>query len=854
MPFESLARSLESKPRVLAGPILRKVTPRRVSVWLALRRPCTVTLKVFDEDGKRAMEGSQDTVAVGRNLHIVVVTAKKNSHDPDLFEGIVYRYDLTFDFNSATTGVSLADATGNAPLAYSPFTLPTFCLTPRDPNSLRLLQGSCRMPHAQGKDTLPIVDDLLMQSAANAFARPQQIFMNGDQIYADDVGDTLLLMLTDAGDTLLGWPEILPPDNLLPAQLPSYWREKPLTDAGFTSEDLRSHLISLGEFLSMYLFTWSDVLWPAPAALPTIDELFDKINFGGPQDSGAQLAALREEVRKTAASRNATIKGDIKSIAEYRSTLFKVRRAMANIQTYMIFDDHEVTDDWNMTRDFCRDLYGKPLGQRVVRNALLAYALCQHWGNVPEKFLDTPDATAGRDLLKLLDTPNPTAPNAFDAKAAKLEQNASSITSLLGVHNETVLATRPAGALFHDPHSLEYNYTVEGAGHQVIVTDTRTWRGFPDGGNNASMILPKDQIQNQILNTPSTGDRVLLVVLSTNAPPVGPIRAAAKHAALARTFEHNPDVYEAWEAPSSQVPKAGKEIPSMAFDRLLKALTDKLPLDSNRQHAGPVILFSGDVHFSFASRLIYRATNRFEDTTPQPATAVFAQLVASAFKKETGSTRGFQREGYTYAPAAAHALFLIPPHVPEGYVGWNVSTKTNVGDVVQNITRIGPDAPQSFSVKYALELNQPTTVEREFMVFTPGGTTLGSLSLKVAPHYRYRLDYLLPTYSQVQVNPPPIPAPPPGSTIPQRKQAAQPFRAATAQYRVYNWSSQPPIVGVNNFSEVTFDWSAGSNKKVKHVLRWWDTSTPNAVAVTTYTVSLDPNDPSFPDLKAKQEP
>ena len=61
-------------------------------------------------------------------------------------------------------------------------------------------------------------------------------------------------------------------------------------------------------------------------------------------------------------------------------------------------------------------------------------------------------------------------------------------------------------------------------------------------------------------------------------------------------------------------------------------------------------------------------------------------------------------------------------------------------------------------------------------------------------------------------------------------------------------------MGVNNFSEVTFAWGAGSNKKVNHVLRWWDTNISNAVAVTTYAVSLDPNDPSFPDLKAKREP
>ena len=58
----------------------------------------------------------------------------------------------------------------------------------------------------------------------------------------------------------------------------------------------------------------------------------------------------------------------------------EVRRALANIPTYMIFDDHDVTDDWNATLDVCRSMYSKPLGLRVMQNALTAYALCQHWG------------------------------------------------------------------------------------------------------------------------------------------------------------------------------------------------------------------------------------------------------------------------------------------------------------------------------------------------------------------------------------------------------------------------------------------------------------------------------------------
>jgi len=52
---------------------------------------------------------------------------------------------------------------------------------------------------------------------------------------------------------------------------PSYYRVAILRAAGLTSDDLESHLMTLGEYLAMYLFVWSDVLWPG--TLPTFDDV-----------------------------------------------------------------------------------------------------------------------------------------------------------------------------------------------------------------------------------------------------------------------------------------------------------------------------------------------------------------------------------------------------------------------------------------------------------------------------------------------------------------------------------------------------------------------------------------------------
>src|SRR5262249_52444920 len=146
---------------------------------------------------------------------------------------------------------------------------------PNDLNQLRLMHGSCRKAHGPSRDALAILDDLIAQAAQNGTQRPHQLLLTGDQIYADDVADTLLLALSDAGETLLGWHELMPGiGDFAPSHtsdLPPCSREIPLKKAGFTSDDLLSHLQFLGEFLAMYLFAWSDVLWPA--VMPTIDDL-----------------------------------------------------------------------------------------------------------------------------------------------------------------------------------------------------------------------------------------------------------------------------------------------------------------------------------------------------------------------------------------------------------------------------------------------------------------------------------------------------------------------------------------------------------------------------------------------------
>jgi hypothetical protein len=71
---------------------------------------------------------------------------------------------------------------------------------------------------------------------------------------------------------------------------------------------------------------------------------------------------------------------------EFRRTLPKVRRALANTPTYMIFDDHEITDDWYLNPIWRDRVLTSPLGGPTIRNGMVAYALFQGWGNDPVAF------------------------------------------------------------------------------------------------------------------------------------------------------------------------------------------------------------------------------------------------------------------------------------------------------------------------------------------------------------------------------------------------------------------------------------------------------------------------------------
>ncbi|MGZ0787989.1 alkaline phosphatase family protein, partial [Pseudomonas saponiphila] len=114
--------------------------------------------------------------------------------------------------------------------------------------------------------------------------------------------------------------------NLLPhTQYPAktalwrWYRNHPI----FTSSIAVNHLVSLNEIIALYLLTWSPELW--------------------------ELVNISKDVDGLSPANTARWQNEWQHLLGFKAGLGQVRRFMAHIPVYMMFDDHDVTDDWNLT-------------------------------------------------------------------------------------------------------------------------------------------------------------------------------------------------------------------------------------------------------------------------------------------------------------------------------------------------------------------------------------------------------------------------------------------------------------------------------------------------------------------------
>lgn len=361
---------------ILAGPIIRRAERERVYLWLATRSAGEVRAEVVSvgpSGGRRVGGGTARSVALGPGLFVHLVEAVPDDGAFPLDELLGYDIEVPGgDHGRPRRLADLGYLRGASSLAYGDLPLPTFFVRGPATPALHLLHGSCRLLHGQGEDAFLAADEVLAASASDVAERPSAFFLTGDQIYGDDVGGPLIGHLTRLGAELLGPGDDTSVPGLPPlSSIPTYGRQDLMQErAGFTSDKASNHLASLGEFAAAYVTAWNGDQWPT--RFPSSEEAV-------PEGSvrGRKLARLRRQYDH-----------EVATLEVARRALAAVRRVLANVPVYTAFDDHDVTDDWNLTREWRRNVEGSPTGRRVVANALAAFWAFQGWGNAPGHFDD----------------------------------------------------------------------------------------------------------------------------------------------------------------------------------------------------------------------------------------------------------------------------------------------------------------------------------------------------------------------------------------------------------------------------------------------------------------------------------
>ena len=371
---ETDSLALRPLPPVLAGPVLRRQQPQRLVLWLVGARALQLTLRLAHSAGGDVLEyrlspTQCQTVPFGRHavLHLVDIALQQ-----PLPCDVIVSYDLIIDDDPRAGIASWAPH-----LLYPGQSLPNFVVRSRVD---QLLHGSCRKPHHPAAEGLLCVDRLLAQ-AQGAEERPALLMMSGDQVYADDVAGPMLRAIHGLIDRLGLYEErlegaVVEDSRDVYEHAASYYHRADLLPALKSNETLRerffggkrkpiftsstadNHLVTFAEVMAMYLLVWSPVPWaliePKPPALQ-------------PDDMRRYQAEQQH-------------------VTAFCDGLGGVARAMAHIPCLMIFDDHDITDDWNLSAKWEETAYGHPFSRRIIGNALFAYMLCQGWGNNPDAF------------------------------------------------------------------------------------------------------------------------------------------------------------------------------------------------------------------------------------------------------------------------------------------------------------------------------------------------------------------------------------------------------------------------------------------------------------------------------------
>ncbi|KDC55978.1 alkaline phosphatase D family protein [Pseudoalteromonas sp. S3431] len=344
-------------PILLMGPMVRRAEQTGVCIQFATSKSANCQINLLNVE----CYSDQHTVSLGEHLYLHFVIIKPIDNKLPLDS--LLNYELVID----DTVIDLS------PWCYSSKTTPAFVI----PDKLSdILHGSCRNAHHPAKDSLVSASHWQNNQRGNNNQGAQLLLLSGDQVYADDVAGPMLLAIHQLVKQLGIYKEqplaIELPDDIkeqlynrhlylpkTPWQKRSklgigYWLKK--DEPHFSSVKAYNHLIHFEEYIALYLLNFSAAAWQC------VD--IQNTTYSGQNKQNKTIF----DAEKTA-------------LIDYAKGLSEVERLFANVSTLMMFDDHDVTDDWNLTAGWEQAINENPSSKRIINNGLISYWLFQGMGN-----------------------------------------------------------------------------------------------------------------------------------------------------------------------------------------------------------------------------------------------------------------------------------------------------------------------------------------------------------------------------------------------------------------------------------------------------------------------------------------
>jgi hypothetical protein len=461
---------------LVIGPVLRRVSAQRATIWVQIKRAGTVRVRAGD-----ATAESRTFCAHGLHFAVVVVDG--------LAAGATTAYEVDVDGEPVWP-----------PAAYA-YPAPVITTQGGDDRPIHIVFGSCRESspaHAAGLDPDALNAYAVRLAADPSGTRPDLLMLLGDQVYADVTSKSTR------------------------AWLRRHRRERRRADAP------PKQVVTFGEYARLYRESWSDP---------------------------------------------------------------DVRWLLSTVPTVMIFDDHEIIDDWNISLSWRRDIGKLDWWPERIAAGLASYWVFQHAGNI-----DPAELSADPIYQRIASLRGADAADALRDFAAAAD--AAGGVAATGSAAESVTAVAdPAG-------SYRWSYQFDIGGTKIVMLDNRNSRVLTPG--RRAMLSPADWSWFTNAVTGAHAEYHHLVI-GSSLPWLMPfgihdLGAASERwaesrsrplAALGERLRRAFDL-EHWPAFGS------------SFDDLAALLAEIGRRDAG--HSGPPIsisVLSGDVHHSYVARALY---------------------------------------------------------------------------------------------------------------------------------------------------------------------------------------------------------------------------------------------------------